>query len=69
MHNGVFKTLREVVEFYNARDLDPVKWGPPEVAENVNTKELGDLKLTETEVDDIVAFMLTLTDGYVAPGK
>lgn len=69
MHNGVFKTLREVVEFYNSRDVDPAKWGPPEVAENVNIDELGDLKLTATEIDDIVAFMLTLTDGYVPPGK
>jgi len=69
MHNGVFATLREVVEFYNSRDVDPAKWGPPEVAENVNKEELGDLKLTATEIDDIVAFMSTLTDGYVPPGK
>lgn len=69
MHNGVFTTLRQVVEFYNTRDVDPAKWGPPEVAENVNNDELGNLKLTETEIDDIVAFMLTLTDGYVPPGK
>lgn len=69
MHNGVFTTLRQVVEFYNSRDVDPAKWGPPEVAENVNKDDLGDLKLTEPEIDDIVAFMLTLTDGYVPPGK
>jgi cytochrome c peroxidase len=34
------------------------------VAENVNREELGDLGLTEAEVDAIVAFLRTLTDGY-----
>lgn len=63
MHNGVFKTLKEVVEFYNSRDLES-KWGKPEVPFNVNHKELGDLQLTEIDIDALVAFMLTLTDGY-----
>lgn len=63
MHNGVFSSLKEVVDFYNTRDTDK-KWEKPEVAENVNTDELGDLKLTDSEVDDLVVFMKTLTDGY-----
>lgn len=63
MHNGVFKTLREVVEFYNTRDIDP-RWEKPEVSFNVNDTELGDLKLTELEVDALIAFMKTLTDDY-----
>jgi cytochrome c peroxidase len=63
MHNGVFTSLTEVVDFYNTRDVD-TKWAAPEVAENVNTDELGDLQLTDEEVDAIVAFMRTLTDGY-----
>lgn len=63
MHNGVFKTLRETVEFYNSRDVDE-RWGEPEVAENVNREELGNLGLSDDEIDDIVSFMLTLTDGY-----
>ncbi len=62
-HNGVFKTLEEVMQFYNSRDSG--KFGPPEVAENVNMEELGDLKLTDQEMNDVVAFMRTLTDGYV----
>ena len=66
MHNGVFTTLKQVVDFYNTRDVDP-KWAPPEVKENVNKEELGDLKLSENEVDDIVAFLKTLTDDYKAP--
>jgi cytochrome c peroxidase len=35
-----------------------------EVADNVNTDELGNLGLTDTEEDAIVAFMNTLSDGY-----
>jgi cytochrome c peroxidase len=42
-------------------------WPQPEVAENVNTDELGDLGLTDEEEDAIVAFMKTLSDGYVMP--
>ena len=67
MHNGIFKTLRQVVVFYNTRDIGP--WPAPEVPENVNREELGDLGLTEQEVDDIVAFLLTLTDGYEPKGS
>lgn len=62
MHNGVFKSLKEVVHFYNTRDVE--SWPPPEVPENVNTDELGDLGLTLEEEDAIVAFMKTLSDGY-----
>ncbi|MCK5728897.1 MAG: c-type cytochrome [Methylococcales bacterium] len=63
MHNGVFSSLREVVDFYNTRDVDS-KWPTPEVAENMNTEELGDLKLTEDDISALIAFMRTLTDGY-----
>lgn len=63
MHNGVFNTLEEVVDFYNSRDVK-TKWGKPEVAKNVNKDELGDLKLTKQEMKDLVVFMKTLTDGY-----
>ncbi len=62
MHNGVFKSLEEVVHFYNTRDVED--WPPPEVSENVNTDELGDLGLTAEEEAAIVAFMKTLSDGY-----
>jgi len=63
MHNGVFKTLKEVIEFYSSRDTDK-KWAKPELSINVNKDELGDLKLTNKEIDDIEAFLNTLTDGY-----
>ncbi|WP_370574749.1 cytochrome-c peroxidase [Methanomethylovorans sp.] len=67
MHNGVFGSLEEVVDFYNTRDNATAVWPAPEVAENVNIGELGDLGLNETEVTALVAFMETLTDGYAAP--
>ena len=66
-HNGVFGTLREVVAFYNRRDVAPARFGPPEVPETVNRTELGDLGLTEAEDDALVAFLTTLTDGYPSP--
>jgi cytochrome c peroxidase len=62
MHNSVFKNLYQVVAFYNSRDVKP--WPEAEVPANVNREELGDLGLTPEEIEDIVAFMLTLTDGY-----
>lgn len=61
MHNGVFNTLREVLDFYSDRDSDGVI---PEVAENVNHDELGALNLSSAEKTDIIAFLKTLTDGY-----
>ena len=66
MHNGIFKTIRQVVVFYNTRDIGP--WPEPEYPKNVNTDELGSLGLTEQEIDDIVAFLMTLSDGY-SPAK
>ena len=80
MHNGYFTTLRGVVDFYNSRDVKPPCpqafvaddkaiakgcWPRPEVADNVNSDELGNLRLSEAEVDDMVAFLETLTDGWV----
>ena len=61
-HNGFFATLEEIVNFYNTRDVK--SWPAPEVAQNVNTEELGNLGLTEQEEADIVAFLKTLTDGF-----
>jgi len=63
LHNGLFENLREVVDFYNTRDVDE-QWPAAEVADNVNQDELGDLGLSEAEVDALVAFLETLTDGY-----
>jgi cytochrome c peroxidase len=77
-HNGYFKSLAGIVNFYNTRDVKPVCSGPateaqaiaagcwpaPEVTANVNTAELGNLGLTPDEEAAIVAFLTTLSDGY-----
>jgi cytochrome c peroxidase len=80
MHNGYFKSLKEVVHFYNTRDVLPTCkpgdrgekvtcWPPPEDATNLNKKQLGNLKLTPQEEEDLVAFLKTLTDDYKVPGR
>jgi cytochrome c peroxidase len=67
MHNGVFKTLEEVVRFYNTRDVPAENWPPPEVDRNVNREILegvpmGNLELDQDAEEAIVAFLKTLTD-------
>ena len=67
MHNGVFKSLKEVVHFYNTRDVPEEGWAPPEVDRNVNRDilegvPLGNLELSEEAEDAIVAFLKTLSD-------
>jgi cytochrome c peroxidase len=78
-HNGYFKSLEGIVHFYNTRDILPTCpgdyteaealaancWPAPEVAETVNITELGDLGLTPEEEAAIVAFLKTLSDGYI----
>lgn len=57
MHNGVFKTLEEVVSFYN-------KGGGQGLGYEVENQTLpfDELKLTKIEEKALVAFMKTLTD-------
>lgn len=78
-HNGYFKSLKGIVHFYNTRDVLPACPGPyteaealaancwpsPEVALNVNTAELGDLKMSEEEEWQLVSFLKTLSDGFM----
>ena len=67
-HNGVFHTLRDAVAFYADRDKEAYTPGdlPPAYAANVTTEPpFGPLRtLSDTDVDDLVAFLNTLTDGY-----
>jgi len=44
-------------------------WPAPENPETMNRKQLGDLKLSDTQEDLLVAFLKTLTDGYSPPEK
>ena len=80
MHNGRFATLREAVAFYATRDTDPGRWYPrgeafddlpPALRGNVDRetrpyhRQPGQRPaLRDDEIDDIVAFLHTLTDGF-----
>ena len=63
MHNGIFNTLQEVMVFYNTRDTNPLQ-DPAEVDANKDIL-IGDLGLTQSEIDDVIAFLNTLNDGYI----
>jgi len=79
MHNGYLTSLKEVVHFYNTRDVYPFPvlsgncpsgtvekvtcWPMPEDPNNENTT-IGKLGLTPEEEDDIVAYLNTLVDGF-----
>ncbi|RXK11716.1 methylamine utilization protein MauG [Halarcobacter mediterraneus] len=70
MHNGVFKDLRTVVEFYDkynnpSRKINPETgkpWNEPEVKETISLEELKAKKQNDRKVDALVAFMKLLTD-------
>jgi cytochrome c peroxidase len=73
-HNGYFKSLKEIVHFYNTRDTlrrcaqgapgeKVTCWPAPEVPANLD-KTCCDLGLTSQQEDDLVNFMKSLTDGY-----
>jgi cytochrome c peroxidase len=75
-HNGYFTSLKQIVHFYNTRDVlprcqphDPGEgttcWPAPESAANMNTSKVGHLGLSGPEEDDLVRFMQTLTDGFM----
>jgi cytochrome c peroxidase len=86
-HNGRFKSLRDVIHFYNTRDTNPELWYP---VVNGVVQKLDDLPvrfrgnldttppldgrpagsapaMTEQDMEDLEAFLNTLTDGYVPP--
>ncbi len=79
-HNGLVHDLRAAVAFYAERDTQPGKWYPHGMFEdlpepywaNVNREPPFDRKpgdpppLTAGEIDDIVAFLKTLTDADMA---
>jgi cytochrome c peroxidase len=70
MHNGVLRSLEEVVHFYNTRDVPGAgfngrPWGTPDYPATMNVDgAVGNLGLTLTQEAQIVAFMRTLSDGY-----
>jgi cytochrome c peroxidase len=81
-HNGYIKSLKQLVHFYNTRDVYKYNvtsghcpkgttervdcWPMPEVPNNIDMTT-GKLGLTDQEEDQIVAFLMTLADGYTTP--
>jgi cytochrome c peroxidase len=82
-HNGYIKSLKQLVHFYNTRDLykQPVEsgdCGSLGLTERVNCwpspevpqnldMTVGNLGLTSAEEDQIVVFLKTLNDGFTTP--
>jgi cytochrome c peroxidase len=85
MHNGFFDNLRDAVAFYATRDTDPARWFPEgkrfddlpaQYHANVDVdtppyqrRPQQRPQLTNGEIDDIVEFLYTLTDGYKPEGN
>ena len=81
-HNGYIKSLKQLVHFYNTRDVYPFDvtsgncpagtvekvtcWPRPEVKNNLDMT-VGKLNLTDKEEDQLVIFLETLTDGFTTP--
>ena len=78
-HNGAFDNLQDVVRFYVTRDLTPQVWYPSDAYDDLPSHLRGNVNVTEgpynrlpgqaaaltpSEIDDLVAFLRTLSDGY-----
>lgn len=77
MHNGVFRDLKTVIEFYD-HFINPVirannpetslPWANAEVLENINTTALNDSKtLNDNQIENLVCFLRLLTDKKLEP--
>lgn len=85
MHNGKFRSLREVLRFYASRDTQPGLWYPTDAqgrlrkfddlpqayVNNIDHQAPLDGRaagaapaLSERDIDDLLAFLGILTDGY-----
>jgi cytochrome c peroxidase len=80
-HNGKFHSLKDVVDFYVTRDITPARWygkghmyddlpkqyqanlnrDPPFEGQHPGAKP----RLGKQEIEDVVAFLGTLTDGFL----
>lgn len=63
-HNGYFKTLYDIVHFYNVRDVSN-EYPVAECPATVNKDELGNLGLTIEEEEYLIDFMKLLSDKRV----
>jgi cytochrome c peroxidase len=86
-HNGQFKTLSDVLRFYNTRDTHPELWYPTvngvvQKFDDLPTRYRGNIDaqmpldgrapgsqspMTDQDLQDLEAFLGTLTDGYIPP--
>jgi cytochrome c peroxidase len=81
-HNGYAKSLKQLVHFYNTRDVFPFKvtsghcpagttekvncWPMPEVPNNIDMT-VGNLGLTDQEENELVLVMQAASDGFLTP--
>jgi len=84
-HNGVYHTLKQVMDFYNLRNITPDRiyprgadgkvaqyndipaayWGNVDTSDAPFNRHVGDAPaMTEQDINDIIAFLHTLDDGY-----
>ncbi|MGH7682809.1 MAG: cytochrome-c peroxidase, partial [Vulcanimicrobiaceae bacterium] len=77
-HNGRYRSLREVIDFYNFRAVAPEKIYPKGLPDDLPDayrrnldrtapfdRNVGEKPaLTSRDEDDLIAFLKTLTDGY-----
>jgi cytochrome c peroxidase len=89
-HNGVYRTLKQVMDFYNLRNTSPEKIYPRDasgkvmvyddlpaqyhanidVADAPFDRKFGDKPaMTDQDINDIIAFVKTLNDGYEGGSK
>jgi len=67
-HNGYFQNLQYMIDFIATRDTgsaDPAvgAWPAPEVPATVDREHVGHLPLSPADIDDLVAFLGTLSDA------
>jgi cytochrome c peroxidase len=73
-HNGAVHSLRDAVSFYATRDTQPERWYPRGKFDDLPARYAGNVEkgapfgavraLSESEIDAVVAFLRTLTDGF-----
>jgi len=83
MHNGFFRDLPAVIDFYSTRNSNPQRWyGPTGIPNDLplaylpniihdrlpfNRPQSAGPLLSPGEASDLVAFLGTLSDGYGKP--
>jgi cytochrome c peroxidase len=85
MHNASIQSLRDAVRFYATRSTEPEAWFggakqsddvPARCRSNINVstmplnrREGAPPALSDSDIDDLVAFLKTLNDRFIAPSR